>query len=157
MRRSAGCMLTLGRNYNSLVCSSPGPGRYLTPWRVPASQRSTERNYSALLRRRVATAQRVSIQQYDYNPCELRKAGVFLPQVSEEMASAVAVAAKYWYRRRIRQWKEGIVRRDTNRRKSKQKEKFTLHTSDLKTEYAGLFYVYGQVYVLYHGGGQIQY
>lgn len=29
-----------------------------------------------------------------YNPCELREAGVFLPLVSAEMASAVAVAAK---------------------------------------------------------------
>lgn len=35
-------MLTLGRNYSSPVCSSPGPGQYLTPWRVPAYQKSRQ-------------------------------------------------------------------------------------------------------------------
>lgn len=54
------------------------------------TQHSSEKD----IRRRAAAAYRVSIQQIDYNPCELRKAGVFLPQVSAEMASAVAVAAK---------------------------------------------------------------
>ena len=89
--RRDGCMLTLGHNYSSLVRSSPGLGRYLTPWRVPAFQRSRKRNYSANLRERQKkkkSSSRSSMQG------ELRKAGVFLPQVSEEMASAVAVAAK---------------------------------------------------------------
>ncbi len=45
---SVGRVLTLGRNYSSLVCSSPGLGRYLTPWRAPVYQRGGERNYSAL-------------------------------------------------------------------------------------------------------------
>lgn len=62
MRRSVGCMLTLGRNYSSLVCSSPGPGRYLTPWRVPAFQRGRERNYSALLGERQKKKSSSSIQ-----------------------------------------------------------------------------------------------
>lgn len=94
-----GRVLTLGHNYSSPARSSPAPGRYLTPWRVPAFQRaereitqhSSEKDIGG---RAAAAAYRVSTQQYDYNPCELRKAGVFLPQVSGEMASAVAVAAK---------------------------------------------------------------
>lgn len=89
-----GCMLTLGHNYSSPACSSLGLGRYLTPWRVPAFQRNRERHYSAHTEERRQKKSSNSIQQNDYNPCELRKAGVFLPQVSEEMASAVAVAAK---------------------------------------------------------------
>lgn len=55
------------------------------------------------------------------------------------------------------QKKNKVMEGRDSQERHKQKEKFTLHTSDLKTEYAGLFYVYGQVYVLYHRGGQIQY
>lgn len=62
MGRSVGCMLTLGRNYSSPVCSSPGPGRYLTPWRAPAIQRGRGRNYSALLRERHQKKSSSSIQ-----------------------------------------------------------------------------------------------
>lgn len=101
MRRSLGCMLTLGHNYSSPVHSSLVLGRYLTPWRVPEFQRSVKKKKQTIQhnlekdnRRRAAAAYRESIQQNDYNPCELGKPGVFLPQVSEEMASAVAVAAK---------------------------------------------------------------
>lgn len=52
MRRSVDCMLTLGRNYSSPVYSSPGPGRYLTPWRVPTVQRGRDRKSSTLFRER---------------------------------------------------------------------------------------------------------
>lgn len=93
-------MLTPGHNYSSPVCSSPGLGRYLTPWRVPAFQRGREGNYSALLTIRHQKMSSSSStkggghQQNDHNCFKFRKAGVFLPQVSEEMASAVAVAAR---------------------------------------------------------------
>lgn len=93
-------MLTPGHNYSSPVCSSPGLGRYLTPWRVPAFQRGREGNYSALLTIRHQKMSSRSTkggghaQQNDHNCFKFRKAGVFLPQVSEEMASAVAVAAR---------------------------------------------------------------
>lgn len=93
-------MLTPGHNYSSPVCSSPGLGRYLTPWRVPAFQRGREGNYSALLTIRhqkmssSSTKGGEHAQQNDHNCFKFRKAGVFLPQVSEEMASAVAVAAR---------------------------------------------------------------
>lgn len=93
-------MLTPGHNYSSPVCSSPGLGRYLTPWRVPAFQRGREGNYSALLTIRHQKMSSSSTkggrhaQQNDHNCFKFRKAGVFLPQVSEEMASAVAVAAR---------------------------------------------------------------
>lgn len=50
-RRFVGCMLTLGRNYSSLVRSSPGPGRFLTPWRVPAIQRQREKLLSTSWRK----------------------------------------------------------------------------------------------------------
>lgn len=93
-------MLTPGHNYSTPVCSSPGLGRYLTPWRVPAFQRGRERSYSALLTIRHQKMSSSSTkggghaQQNDHNYFKFRKAGVFLPQVSEEMASAVAVAAR---------------------------------------------------------------
>lgn len=61
-----GCMLTLGRNYSSPARSSLGPGRYLTPWTVPAFQRAEERNYSALLGERRKKKSRSSSTQGGY-------------------------------------------------------------------------------------------
>lgn len=63
MRRSVGCMLTLGRNYSSPARSSPGLGRYL---RVPAFQRGRERNYSAVLRERQKKSSSSSSIQGEY-------------------------------------------------------------------------------------------
>lgn len=73
-------MLTLDRNYSSLVRSNPGLGRYLTPWRIPVIQGGKERNQSVLLGGRLEDKKKSrSSTKWDYkhNPLELREAGSF--------------------------------------------------------------------------------
>lgn len=68
---------------------------------------------------------------------------MILPQVSEGMASAVAVAAKDCYR-----GKDKVMKGEEGQERHKD-----MGESDLEAEYAGLFFY---ACVLQHRGGQIQ-
>lgn len=73
-------MLTLDRNYSSLVRSNPGPGRYLTPWRIPVICGGKQRNQSALLEGRPEDKKKSSCCKnwdYEHNTLESREAGSF--------------------------------------------------------------------------------
>lgn len=73
-------MLTLDRNYSSLVCSNPGPDRYPTPWRIPVICGGKQRNQSALLEGRLVDKKKSSSSKnwdYEHNPLESREVGSF--------------------------------------------------------------------------------
>lgn len=70
-------MLTLDHNYSSLVSSNPGPGRYLTPWRIPVICRGKQRNQSALFEGRPEDKSSSSKTWDKHNPLESREAGSF--------------------------------------------------------------------------------
>lgn len=63
-------MLTHGHNYSSPAHSSLGPGRYLTPWRVPALGEQKEKLLSTTRRMTASEEQQMqhtgdNIQQND--------------------------------------------------------------------------------------------
>lgn len=73
-------MLTLDRNYSSLVCSNPGLGRYLTPWRIPVICRGKQRNQSAPLEGRPEDKKKSRSSKnwdYEHSPLESRETGSF--------------------------------------------------------------------------------
>lgn len=73
-------MLTLDRNYSSLVRSNPGLGRYLTPWRIPVIYGGKQKNQSALLEGRPEDNKKSSRSKnwdYEHSTLESREAGSF--------------------------------------------------------------------------------
>lgn len=70
-------MLTLDRNYSSLVHSNPGLGRYPTPWRIPVIQGGKQRNHLTLLEGRLDDKKSSSSVNREHNPLELREVGSF--------------------------------------------------------------------------------
>lgn len=79
-------------------------------------------------------------------PCEIGGAGVALPQVSEEMASAAAVAAKHCYRGEDEAMGgERRARRDTG--KDGEKVRFTVRKCRLS------FSLFSNMHLFYNRGG----
>lgn len=141
MKHSAGCMLTLGRNYSSPVCSSPGLGQYLTPWKVPVFQRGRERIYSALLGERQHRKSSSSIQgeytaEWPQSLWIKKSRSVSTSGLRRDGLSSCCCC------QRLVQKKDKVMEGKDGQERHKHKEEFTPHISDLKWEKAGLCYVY---------------
>lgn len=129
--KTVGCMLTLGRNYSNLVCSSPGLGQYLTPWRVPAFQRGRERNYSAHLDERQKGKSSSSIQgeytaEWPQSLWIKKSRSVSTSGLRRDGLSSCCCC------QRLVQKKDKVMEGEDGQERHKHKEEFTPHISDFK-------------------------